>query len=178
MYSVHASCVSKDPSDHNITGTVGSVMMRITLGTTACPVQPYSVCSDDGKTGLQLSGRGGGIPLLLVVSPFGLPGCVVKNPPLGLRPTTRGNSNEQRESVANLCAALFFHPCADVSRCMAVDKPSEDSMRHAAPSTASPSASCLPRCSAMMDSLVYLPLLNNIPDSEWDRCGISWSLAL
>lgn len=27
----------------------------------------------------------------------------------------------------------------------------------------------LPKCSAMMDSLVYLPLLNNIPDSEWDR---------
>lgn len=37
--------------------------------------------------------------------------------------------------------------------------------------------SSTPRCGAMMDSLVYLPLANNVPDSEVDRWGLVYRRA-
>ncbi|CAM9412466.1 unnamed protein product [Choristocarpus tenellus] len=40
------------------------------------------------------------------------------------------------------------------------------------------SSPVLTRCCKMMDSLVYLPLLNNIPDSEWDRMAFVLARAL
>ncbi len=46
--------------------------------------------------------------------------------------------------------------------------------KHQSCSRDSAAAPCLtPRCRAMMDSLVYLPLANNVPDSEVDRYSTS-----
>ncbi|CAM9560572.1 unnamed protein product [Discosporangium mesarthrocarpum] len=42
----------------------------------------------------------------------------------------------------------------------------------------SPLPTVLPKCSQMMDSLVYLPLVDNIPDSEWDRMAFVLARAL
>ncbi|CAN0443011.1 unnamed protein product [Ectocarpus sp. 12 AP-2014] len=47
------------------------------------------------------------------------------------------------------------------------------------PGGVSSSSPCrTPRCSAMMDSLVYLPLANNIPDSEVDRMALALARSL
>ncbi|CAM9847708.1 unnamed protein product [Pylaiella littoralis] len=60
-----------------------------------------------------------------------------------------------------------------IERCITIES---ESCQGGGASSSSPRLT--PRCSMMMDSLVYLPLANNTPDSEVDRMALALARAL
>eukprot|EP00903_Cladosiphon_okamuranus_P006970 g6784.t1 len=120
----------------------------------------------DGATQEELGATVGGVGVGDV-----LPGIKSHRHTLWLYPVmVEGGSDRARDIVEALLRAGFDATRAS-SSLMPIDRCTTEGKRlsHGVATT----STSTPRCCAMMDSLVYLPLANNVPDSEVDRLALT-----